>query len=418
MKSSLSTPRRFSRALLGSGVCLILAAGIVQAGTKPAASDWPAWRGPNRDGLSQESGWQAQWGADGPKELWRVSVGIGFSSCSVAGGRLYTMGNKDGEDIVWCLNAETGKEIWSHRYPCRLGKYPGSRMTPTVDGDLVYTLSREGDLFCLGARDGNVKWSKKVKEAFGVRQTRYNWGFACSPLILGKLLILDLGKTLALDKRSGKLIWTSGNDEAGFSSPTTIKLGQRTYVNSFNAFGLVLVDAASGKEAARYKWETKYLINSASPIPWNGKIFISSGYGRGCALIQASGRGLAAVYENTNMRNHVNSCVLYKDHLYGFDGQQGSRGRLTCLDIATGEVVWSERGMRIGSLMIAGGRIVAMLDKGVLLVAEATTEGYREISRAKVLGGRCWTYPVLINGRIYCRSNDEGELVCFDVKAR
>jgi outer membrane protein assembly factor BamB len=388
---------------------------VTSAGAAPTA-EWPCWRGPNRDGLSAETGWNATWGENGPKELWRVSVGIGFSSCSISGGRVFTMGNKDEIDTVWCLDADTGRPVWTHTYPCRLGKYPGTRMTPTVDGDRVYTLSREGHLFCLDKENGSVRWSHTVNEAFGVRQTRYNWGYACSPLVLGKLLILDLGKTLALDKMTGKLVWSSGDEAAGFSSPTTITVDGTTYINSFNAYGLVLVNAADGKELGRHRWKTNYEINAASPIPHNDKVFISSGYGRGCGLLQVSPSGLKLLYDNENMCNHCNSCVLYQGHLYGLDGQMGSRGRLSCLDFATGEVKWSQRGMRVGGMMIAGGKIVALLDRGELVVAEATPEAYNEISRTEVFDRhQCWTYPVVCGGRIYCRSNKQGELVCLDV---
>ncbi|MBN1442023.1 MAG: PQQ-binding-like beta-propeller repeat protein [Planctomycetes bacterium] len=407
-----------------AALCMVSLLQLEAAEPATAEAEWPQWHGPDRDLISEESGWTVDWPASGPKELWRVKVGIGFSSCSIAGGRVYTMGNMPEEgqetDIVWCLDAATGKEIWRHAYPCRTGSYKGPRMTPTVDGDVVYTLSREGQLYCLGAADGKVKWFVDVAKEHGVKQTRFKWGFACSPLVLGERLILDLGKTLALEKTTGKLIWSSGDDEAGYSSPTTSRIGGETYINSFNATGLVLVNAKDGKELARHPWGSRssYFINAASPIFHEGKIFISSGYRTGCALLEASPSGLKLVYKNTDMSNHCNSCVLYKGHLYGFDGQQGSRGSLTCMEFATGEVKWEEKGLNIGSLMIAGGRIVAMLDKGELLVAQATTDGYKELARASVLSGQCWTVPVLVGGRVYCRSNAEGELVCLDVSGK
>ena len=414
MSIRLSTKARLC-VRVGAWVILVSLAGGVRAA--PAA-EWAQWRGPSRDGLSSEAGWQATWGADGPKVLWRANVGIGFSSCSIAGGRVYTIGNIDKKDIVWCLNADTGKPVWQHTYPCRLGTHKGSRMTPTVDGDAVYTMSREGDLYCLSAADGTVRWSAQIKDDFGAKQTRYNWGFSCSPMVRGDLLIFDVGTVIALNKKTGKLAWSSGSDLAGFSSPTTTTLGGETYINAFTASGLVLVNAASGKEFARFPWETKYLINSASPISVGAKIFFSSGYGKGCGLVEVRGNRIELVYANEDMRNHVNSCVLYKEHLYGFDGQQGSTGRLTCMELATGAVKWAEGDMKVGSLMIADGKIVAMLDGGELLIAEATPEAYRPLARAKVLNGQCWTYPVLCGGRIYCRSNKEGELVCLDVSGK
>lgn len=383
-----------------------------------AATDWPRWRGPDNNGISTETGWTTDWPKEGPKILWKASVGVGFSSVSVAEGRVFTMGHKDKQDIVWCFAADSGKELWTHKYACSPGDYPGPRVTPTVDGDSVYTLSREGHLFCLGAGDGKVRWSKHASKDFGARQTNYNWGFACSPLVLGEKLILDLGKALALNKKTGELIWSSLSDFAGFSSPTTIQIGGATYINCFTAFGLVLVNAADGNELARTEWKTDYDVNAASPIASGDKIFISSGYGRGCGLFQVSGNSLKNIYESRKMRNHCNSCVLYKGHIYGLDGQMGSPGYLRCLDFETGDEKWAEKRMKPGGLMLADGKIIAMLDGGELLVAEAAPGGYKELARAKVLKGQCWTSPVLSGGRIYCRSNAEGELVSLDVRGK
>lgn len=389
---------------------------LIASSAASADPDWPAWRGPDRDGISEESDWTHDWPASGPKVLWKKKIGVGFSSCSVADGRVYTMGNVNETDIVYCLDAETGKEIWTHKYPCRIGKYQGPRMTPTVDGDLVYTMSREGDLFCLGTKDGKVKWSRKVREDFGVQKEPHGWGIACSPLVREDQLILDLGKVIVLDKKTGELAWSVGSDQPGFSSPYTFELGGRTMVTSFNAFGLVVVDMKAKKEVARYEWDTQYSVNSATPIVSGNRIFISSGYGKGCALLELKDGSLQEVYKNKEMKNHVNNSVLFKGHLYGFDGQQGSTRQLACLEFDNCEEKWRSGRLKVGALMIAGDRIVAMLDDGELLIAEASPDGFNELARAKVLSGRCWTYPVLCNGRIYCRSNEDGELVCVDVR--
>ncbi|MGQ9591690.1 MAG: outer membrane protein assembly factor BamB family protein [Planctomycetota bacterium] len=409
---------RLSKTLELAAFGLLLLAVAARGALAASGADWPRWRGPTNDGVSAESDWTTEWPSEGPKVLWRASVGKGFSSVSVAGGRLYTMGNLGKtEDVVWCLDAETGKEIWSHRYRCREGDYPGPRATPTVDGGAVYTLSREGHLFALGAKDGKVLWSKEVVKDFGVQPSKHGWGLACSPLVLGDRLILDLGKALALEKKTGALVWASGDDMAGFSSPTLTEAEGKTYVNCFTAHGLVLVEAAAGKEAARVRWETAWDVNAASPIVRGTKIFISSGYDAGCALYEWKGGKLEPVYTNRKMRNHCNSSVLYAGHIYGIDGQMGGSGRLRCLDFATGEIQWERRGSTPGGMIIAGGRIVALLDKGELLVARATPERFELLAQAKVLPGhQCWTSPVLSRGRLYCRSNKEGELVCLDVR--
>src|SRR6266446_3050507 len=192
--------------------------------------DWPQWRGPNRDGISKERDWLTEWPASGPKKLWEASVGIGYSSCSVSKGRLYTMGNVAENDNVFCFDAETGKLSWKHEYPCSSkdpNGYLGTRCTPTVDGDSVYTVSRQGHLFCLDTASGKVKWSKDFAKEFGGEAPR--WGFAGSPLIEKDWVLAEVsGKNssvVAFDKSSGKVIWRMGNDPAGYGSLIAFNLG-------------------------------------------------------------------------------------------------------------------------------------------------------------------------------------------------
>jgi outer membrane protein assembly factor BamB len=383
------------------------------------ATDWPQWRGPNRDGISSEKGWLSTWPEGGPKQLWRLSVGTGYSSVAVSNGRVYTMGNVEKTDTVYCLDADTGAEMWTHSYPCATesGGHPGPASTPTVDGGYVYTLSREGDLFCLDAGSGNVIWSRNVKD-FGAKSPE--WDFASSVLVLDNMVIVDAGMALALDKSTGNLIWKTKdygdvwddikNQGGGYSAPFAFNLNDRQRLAVFNASGLVILDPKNGQELMLHPWKTSYNIHAAIPIVSGDKVFISSGYNVGCALIQVSGAKPTVMWQNRNMRNHFNSCVLWQGHLYGFDESQ-----LRCLDWDTGDVKWTQRGLGKGSLMLADGRLIIMSDKGKLVIAEASPEGFNELAGAKLLSGLCWTVPVLSNGRIYCR-NHEGDLVCVDVK--
>lgn len=385
--------------------------------TAPAAAsagEWPAWRGPDRTGVSTETGWRADWSAGPPNVLWKAQLGQGWSAAAVSGGRLYSMGNTDEKDTVWCLSAETGKEVWKHTYACPAGNHPGPRCTPTVDGGSVYTLSREGHLFCLDAASGKVKWELNARTKFGARPEE--WGFACSPLVLGKRLIIDVGPLIALDKATGETIWKAGADKAGYTSPYAFELGGDTLVASFNAYGPVVAKAADGKILGRYRWETKYGVNAVTPIVQGNTLFISSGYNRGAALFEVSDAGLKPLWENKNMRNHANNCVLHDGSLYGFNGQV-NEGRLTCLDYKTGETKWSESSLKAGGLMLADGKLIVMGSKGECAVAEASPEGFKELGRMKVLTGTCWTQPVLVGGRIYCR-NHPGDMVCLDVRGK
>ncbi|MGI8966758.1 MAG: PQQ-binding-like beta-propeller repeat protein, partial [Limisphaerales bacterium] len=188
------------------------------------AEDWPQWRGPNRDGISQEKDWLVQWSTEGPKQIWKAAVGIGYSSMSVSQGKLYTMGNIEETDHIFCLDTNSGKEIWNHSYPCSSkdpNGFPGTRCTPTVDGKFVYTVSRQGNLFCLEAATGKVVWSKDYQKDYQAKVPR--WGFSTSPLVEKNLLIVETGARgaalIAFDKTSGKEIWKVGDDAAGYSSP-------------------------------------------------------------------------------------------------------------------------------------------------------------------------------------------------------
>jgi outer membrane protein assembly factor BamB len=388
-------------------------AGSAALGEAADGASWPQWRGPNRDGVSTEKLSVEGLAAGKPKTLWEKSVGKGYSSVSVAKGRLYTMGGVGADDVVWCLEADTGKDVWQHKYACSgRGRTPGPRMTPTVDGDVVFTLSREGHLFCLAAKDGAVKWSTNIQADYGVRQTKYKWGLSCSPIVLGEKLIVTAGKALAFNKADGKLLWKSGGDSAAYSSPVPVKAGDKACVTSFTEAALVLVSVADGTEVARSPWKTSWGVNAATPIVSGDKIFLSTGYKRGCTLLQVGAGGLTRVYENENMRNHCQTSVLWKGHLYGIDDQQGRSGKLVCMEFATGNVKWSAGGFKVGGgLFLADEKLVFMADGGELRVAAAAPDAYKELGKAKVLSGQCWTTPVLAAGKIYCRSA-KGDLVC------
>jgi hypothetical protein len=228
--------------------------------------------------------------------------------------------------------------------------------------------------------------------------------------------VIDGGPAIALNKATGEKAWVAGEDDVGYSSPQDFKLGDKTYVAFFNAAGLVIRDAADGNEIGRQAWKTAWDVNAATPIVSGDQVFISSGYGVGAALFQVSDAGLKEVWKNKRMRNQTNSSVLSDGFLYGFDGQV-NEGPLACVDLKTGERKWSEDSVRMGGLMSADGKLLALGNGGELVVAEAAPAGFKPIARAKVLGETCWTMPVLANGMIFCR-NEKGAAVCLDVKGK
>ena len=380
------------------------------------AADWPNYRGPNYDGISDETGFSTSWPESGPKVLWKYSLGTGFASMAVSNGRVYAMGNIDDNDFLYCLDAATGKEIWKKSYPCPLYAKMhegGPCATPTVEGDAVYTLSKDGDAIRFDAKTGKVVWHKKLNKELGMKHP--TWHFSSSPLIVGDLVIYNAGTYgVALNKADGNIIWQNGKSASGYTTGVPYTIGGQKAVVMAMCKELVGVNPTTGKVMWKFPWKTSYDINAADAIVSGETIFISSGYNKGCALLKISGDDVTKVWQNKNMRNMINCSVLWEGHIYGFDGQVGGKGELTCLDLATGEKKWSQGGMGTGSLMLADGKLIILGEKGKLVIAEATPAGYKELASAEILTGKCWTVPVLANGKIYAR-NAAGQLVCVDV---
>jgi len=380
-------------------------------------ADWPQWRGPNRDGISQESGWVAQWPAEGPKKLWAAGVGVGYSSMSVSKGRVFTMGNVNDTDAVSALDAESGKVLWKHEYAC-LAKDPngfhGTRCTPTVEDDRVYTVSRHGHFFCLDAATGKVIWSKDFKQDLGA--TAPKWGFSGSPLMEKDWVLSEVSASgasvVAFNKRDGTVVWKNGDDRAGYASLVAFDHAGERCLAQFSAAHIIGRRMKDGSELWRWSWKTDYAVNAATPIVKGDELFVSSGYNFGCALLKLGVEGVSEVWRNKNMRNHVNSCVLVDGFLYGYD-----EGELKCLDWRTGTVKWATRDYGKGSLMVADGKLILFGQKGKLGVAEVSPGGFKQLSYFQALGGQnTWASPVLANGRIYVRNLDT--LAAFDVKGK
>lgn len=391
---------------------LALSAFLLAGGMLSQASDWGRWRGPDGTGMSSEKGWKPQ-AVAAAKVRWKASLGKGHSCMAVSAKRLYTMGNPGANDVVYCLDAETGKELWKHSYPCGQGNFEGPRSTPVVDGDLVYTLSREGQAFCLEASTGKVKWQKNLTKDFGA--TNITWGFSASPLIVDKAVVYNARSSgLALDKLTGEKIWEGGGGQCGYAAPVRFTHKGKDSLALFSFKEVVVVDAQTGEKQLSHPWETQYDVNAADPIYFDGKLFITSGYERGCTLLDLSGRNVKQLWENQNLRGHFASPIYLDGHIYGVDGNTG-QGQLRCLEAKSGKVKWTQKG-GFENLIIVSGMILAIDKNGTLVIAEASDKGFRETAKAVVLNGKAknWTAPVLANGLIYCRNSD-GDLVCVDV---
>lgn len=387
-----------------------------------AASDWPQFLGPDRDGKSAETNLLHEWPADGPELLWEVTgLGQGYSSLAIADGKIYTQGQMIADRSfplhhLIALDAESGEKVWqrSNHKPYRddydLGD--GPRGTPTVDGDRVYALSASGRLICADAQSGEEIWNVDLFGRFDGRQLV--WGLSESPLIDGDRVIVHAsgskGGLVALDKNTGETVWVSEPGKAGYSSAVIVEVdGVRQYV-TLDAVGGLGVRAEDGEVLWRYDRVSNDTANIATPLIRDQHVFLSTAYGTGAALLKLTASGAEEVYFTRDMKNHYTTSILLGDHVYGYNN-----GILTCMDFMTGEVVWRDRSVGKGQMIYADGLLFLLGEDGVVGMAEATPEGYNELGRFTLpeLAQKSWALPVIADGRLYLR--DQDVLRCYRI---
>jgi outer membrane protein assembly factor BamB len=387
-----------------------------------SANDWPQWRGVNRDSISPETGLLDRWPEGGPTVLWRIKVGAGFSSVSVSDGKLYTLWDADGRQFLFCLDARTGKELWRRLLgPAFTHHYgDGPRSTPVIDGGTVYAVGTQGRLLAADKDTGEPRWQHNLVQEFGADLPSY--GYSASPLVVGDRLFIEAGGKnaayIAFDKKSGVVAWTSQDDQPAYSSPIHVSIDGVSQIVFWSARGVRAVASESGEVLWRHPWEnfcpvTGAPLNTATPIfVAPDRIFLSSGIGAALLRVERKEEGfdIKTVWESQEMRADVNTGLSLDGYIYGFD-----RSTLKALDVETGEVKWSARGFKRGSLIAADGHLIVLGEDGNLALADAKPDAFTETGKARILEGRNWTTPTLAGGRLYLR-NDE-ELVCLNVGA-
>jgi outer membrane protein assembly factor BamB len=383
------------------------------------AALWPQWRGPNRDGISKETGLLKQWPAEGPPLVWKAAgAGSGYSSFSISDGKLYTMGLRGDREFVIAFDVTTGKEAWAtaHGSAFRNDRGNGPRGTPTIDGDRVYALGGNGDLSALDARTGKIVWTKNVLKEFG--GSNITWGISESPLVLGNKVLVNPGgpnaSIVALNKADGSVIWKSQSDGAGYSSGIPVEINGATQVVFFTSERAVGLDAKDGRLLWEYSRPSNNVANVATPIARANRVFISSDYGTGGGVVEIKPDNKAQeIWFTKDMRNHHSSSVLIGDYLYGF-----SSAILTAIKFDTGEIAWRDRSVGKGSLVFADGHLYCFSEKGVVGLVEATPTGYKEKGRFRIPQDslETWTHPVVAGGRLYLR--DQDTIYAFDIKEK
>ena len=413
-----------SRRIVLGLVAGCVACAVVAVAAQAPSTDWPQWRGPERNGVSRETGLLPEWPRSGPAVVWSASqLGTGYGSVAVAGSRVFVQGMKNRQSVVTSLDRAAGKAAWSIALGSAQENDRGSgpRSTPTVDGDRVYVLTENGDLVCLLVADGKVVWRRNVLREFNGRNI--NWLVSESPLIDGNRVIVSPGGRnagmVALDKMTGTTVWVSKelSDEAGYASAVVADVqGVRTIMTLTGNAGIG-VRATDGKVMWRYGNVANNTANITSPIYSNGKVFFTSAYGTGGALLglQATGESVSAqeIYFTRNMQNHHGGVVLVDGYLYGFNNSI-----LTCLEFETGKVMWRDRSVGKGSVAYADGRLYVLSEDNVVGLVEASPKGYRETGRFSIAdqGWPSWAHPAISGGRLYLRN--QNVLASYELRAK
>jgi outer membrane protein assembly factor BamB len=388
-----------------------------------AGTDWPQWRGPSRSAVSPETGLLRSWPAAGPPRAWSASnLGAGFGSIAVSRDRIFVQGMRNSQSVVSVLNRADGKLVWVKPIgrASDNDRGPGPRGTPTVDGDRLYVLTENGDLASLRVQDGTIVWQRNILRDFGGRNI--GWLISESPLVDGNNVIVSPGGRgagmAALDKITGKTVWVSKelSDEAGYSSPIAADVqGVRTIMTLTGQAG-VGVRASDGKLMWRHTAVSNGTANIATPVFHDNKVFYTSDYGTGGALLALRAQDgevrAQEVYFTRDMQNHHGGVVVVNGYLYGFHN-----AILTCLEFATGKVMWRNRSVGKGSLAYADGSLYLWSENNVVGLADASPTGYRETGRFRLpeQGWPSWAHPVVSGGRLYIR--DQGILTAYNIRA-
>jgi hypothetical protein len=384
-----------------------------------SAADWPQWRGPNRDGISKDTGLLQEWPTDGPKLRWRAAdLGTGYSAPSVVGGKVYLQTTKGNDEFALALDEKTGTPLWSAPIG-KVGKntgpqYPGTRSTPTIDGDRAYCLASDGTLVCLGT-DGQEKWRKSLPGDLGGAVG--SWAYSESVLVDGDVVVCTPGGKeaglAALNKMTGEVVWKAalpGGGVADYASVMPVEAGGGKQYVQFLRDGVFGVDAKTGKYQWKYAKTVDKGANMLTPVVQKNRVFTSSRAGG--ALLEVGAEAKEA-YHVMDVTPGIGGAVLLDGHLYGTTAAVAF-----CADFATGKVRWSERGVGPAA-GAADGRVYLRGHGGDVALIEPTPDGYREKGRFKQPDRDkkypAWPHPVVANGGLYLR--DQGVLLCYEVAA-
>jgi outer membrane protein assembly factor BamB len=388
------------------------------------AADWPQFLGPERDGVSVETGLAKTWPAKGPPRIWRKDVGEGFSGPVVAGARLCIFHRVKDEEVIECLNAADGTGQWRFSYPTSFEddfrKGNGPRSTPVIAAQRVLTLGADGALHCLDLESGRVIWARKLLTEYRVPPSYF--GVGTTPVVDDGLVLVNVGAKnagiVAFALPDGKEVWKATSDPASYSSPVVRTIGGTKHAIFFTREGVVILDPRTGAVRHRQRWRARYdaSVNAATPLVIGDQVLFSTSYETGALMLKLRKDGADEVWSDDKiMSNHYNTCVYRDGYLYGFDGRQESGPDFRCVDLKARRVLWNQKHFGCGAMILADGVLILLTESGEVLLLEATPKEYRELARAQALdSGPCRAQIALANGRLYAR--DKKKLICLDLR--
>ncbi len=391
------------------------------------ATDWPQFLGPTRNGVYPGNDLAETWPKDGPPVVWQKSVGQGFSGPAVADHKLILFHRVDNQETVDCLDAATGKPLWTFAYPTAytddFGFDEGPRATPSIAAGHVYTFGAEGKLHCLDFATGKKLWSVNAKKEFAAPKGFF--GIACSPLVENNAVLLNIGGAegagiVAFDHDTGKVLWKVSDDAASYSSPIAATVNGRRYAFFFTQTGLVALDPADGKIQFRYPWHppTRTSVSTATPLIVGDLIFLSASYGTGAILLRVKNNAVEKIWSGDDiLSNHYATSVEHDGLLFGIDGRTdpgfSPPPSLRCVELLTGKIRWQDSSSGAATVTLAGDQLLVLTEKGELIRTPAAPDGFKPNARAQILPFQVRAFPALADGYLYARSKDK--LVCVDL---
>jgi outer membrane protein assembly factor BamB len=395
--------------------------GEIAAAPAPSRNYWTNFRGPKRDGKYDEASVSTNWPANGLPVLWKQPVGVGHASFVVADGKAYTIEQRRSQEVVAAYDLNNGRELWTQKWNAEFDDSTGDgpRATPTWDQGRIYALGATGELRCLDANSGSVIWGKNILNDNAAKNLP--WAQAASPLVVDdKVVVLPGGangkSVVAYNKMTGAPVWKVLDDPQAYVSPMLVELAGRRQIVVVSSYRVVGLAPENGALLWSYAWGTDNGINVSQPIVVDrNRFFISSGYGKGAALVEVKGSGnsftASTIWENKNMKNKFNSSVLHNGYVYGLD-----EGILVCLDVNSGERKWKDGRYGYGQVVLAGNHLIVTSDQGDLALVNASPDKYMEVARFSALSGQTWNYPALANGKLLVRNSTE--MAAFDISAK